>query len=215
METLLLTAFISSFVTIWAIVKLAKRKNWFVNEADLEGIQKFHVDPVARIGGLGIFVGFSVALFLMEDQSGLLFKIWMSSLPVFVVGLYEDLDLYSFILRETDNSASLNKKVEFIDKNGSPDRKPSPIVEIIQDPNKIQSTSLQQYLEQLSRNLGSDIHAQTIINSVEKRSQQVKNAAMPDPHKLSLIQRYRTAEERQFSKSLGELIAIKDRRKNI
>lgn len=91
METLLLTVFISPFVMIWAIVKLAKSKQWFVNEADLEGVQKFHIEPVARIGGLGIFVGFSVALFFMEDQSGLLFKIWLSSLPVFVVGLYEDL----------------------------------------------------------------------------------------------------------------------------
>jgi len=91
MVILLLTAFVSSFVLIWAIVKLAKNKNWFVNEADLQGVQKFHIEPVARIGGLGIFVGFSVALFLLEDQSGLLFKIWLSSLPVFIVGLYEDL----------------------------------------------------------------------------------------------------------------------------
>jgi len=128
--------------------------------------------------------------------------------------LEEDLDLYSFILRETDNSVSLNKKVEFIDKDGSPDRKSSPIVEIIQDPNKIQSTSLQQYLEQLSRNLGSDIHAQIIINNIEKRSQQVKDAAMPDPHKLSLIQRYRTAEERQFSKTLGELLELQKIRRS-
>jgi UDP-N-acetylmuramyl pentapeptide phosphotransferase/UDP-N-acetylglucosamine-1-phosphate transferase len=91
METLLLTAFISSFLMIWAIVKLAKSKNWFVNNADLEGVQKFHAEPVARIGGLSIFVGFSVALFLLEDQFDLLFKIWLSSLPVFAVGLYEDL----------------------------------------------------------------------------------------------------------------------------
>jgi len=91
MVILLLTAFVSSFVLIWVIVKLAKNKNWFVNEADLQGVQKFHIEPVARIGGLGIFVGFSVALFLLEDQSGLLFKIWLSSLPVFIVGLYEDL----------------------------------------------------------------------------------------------------------------------------
>jgi UDP-GlcNAc:undecaprenyl-phosphate/decaprenyl-phosphate GlcNAc-1-phosphate transferase len=91
MENLLLTVFILSFVMIWMIVKLAKSKQWLVSEADLRGVQKFHVDPVARIGGLGVFVGFSVALFLLEDQSGLLFKIWLSSLPVFVVGLYEDL----------------------------------------------------------------------------------------------------------------------------
>jgi UDP-GlcNAc:undecaprenyl-phosphate/decaprenyl-phosphate GlcNAc-1-phosphate transferase len=91
MDNLLPTVFISSFVMIWAIVSLTKSKQWFANETDLEGIQKFHIEPVARIGGLGIFVGFSVALFLLEDQSGLLFKIWLSSLPVFVVGLYEDL----------------------------------------------------------------------------------------------------------------------------
>jgi len=91
MENLLLTVFVSSFVVIWVIVKLAKSKNWFVNVADIQGIQKFHIKPVPRIGGLGVFVGFSVALFLLEDQSGLLFKILLSSLPVFVVGLYEDL----------------------------------------------------------------------------------------------------------------------------
>jgi len=76
---------------ILASLKLCNCTKWFVNEADLQGVQKFHAEPVARIGGLGIFVGFSVALFLLEDQSGLLFKIWLSSLPVFVVGLYEDL----------------------------------------------------------------------------------------------------------------------------
>jgi len=76
---------------IWAIVSLAKRKNWFVNEADLEGVQKFHHAPVARIGGLPIFIAWSIAAFLMDDQSGLIFKIWLSSLPVFIVGLYEDL----------------------------------------------------------------------------------------------------------------------------
>jgi len=72
-------------------MSLAKRKNWFVNEADLEGVQKFHHVPVARIGGLGIFIAWSIAAFLMDDQSGLIFKIWLSSLPVFIVGLYEDL----------------------------------------------------------------------------------------------------------------------------
>ena len=91
METLLLTAFISSFVMACAIVEFAKSKNWLGNKADLVGVQNFHIEPVSRVGGLGVFVGFSVALFLLEDQSGLLFKIWLSSLPVLVVGLYEDI----------------------------------------------------------------------------------------------------------------------------
>jgi len=91
MENLLLTVFISSFAMIWSIVKLAKSKQRFVNEADLQGVQKFHIEPVARIGGLGIFIAWFVAMFLSGDQFDLIFKIWLSSLPVFVVGLYEDL----------------------------------------------------------------------------------------------------------------------------
>ena len=91
MENLLLIVFTSSLVMILAIVKLAKSKKWFVNKADLQGVQKFHHAPVARIGGLPIFIAWSIAAFLMDDQSGLIFKIWLSSLPVFVVGLYEDL----------------------------------------------------------------------------------------------------------------------------
>jgi len=91
MENLLLTVFISSSAIIWVIVNLSMNRGLFYNEADLEGIQKFHVDPVARIGGLPIFIAWSVAVFLSGDQFDLIFKIWLSSLPVFVVGLYEDL----------------------------------------------------------------------------------------------------------------------------
>ncbi len=91
MENLLLTVFISSFAIIWVIVNLSMNRGLFTNEADLEGIQKFHVDPVARIGGLPIFIAWFVAVFLSGDQFDLFFKIWLSSLPVFVAGLYEDL----------------------------------------------------------------------------------------------------------------------------
>ena len=119
----------------------------------------------------------------------------------------EDLDLYSFIFRETDDSINLNKKVILLGV-------PSPEIEVIHSPNKIQSTLLQRYLEQLSRNLGSDIQAQMTLNNVEKRSQQVRDAAIPNAQELNLIQRYRTANERQFSKTLGELLELQKRRKN-
>ena len=52
-----------------------------------------------------------------------------------------------------------------------------------------------------------------MVKNLEVRSQQVKDAAMPDTQKLSLIQRYRTADERQFSKTLGELLELQKRRK--
>ena len=74
--------------------------------------------------------------------------------------LKEGLDLYSFIFRETAISANLNKDVEFINKYGPSNNKLQSKVGVTQDSNKIQSASLQQYLEQLSRNLGSDIQAQ-------------------------------------------------------
>ena len=125
----------------------------------------------------------------------------------------EGLDLYSFILRETDKSNNL--KIKFIGIDVSSDNETLSNAEITKDSNKVQSTSLQRYLEQLSRNLGSDIQAQTILNNVEKRSQQVKDAAIPDTQKLSLIQRYRTADERQFSKTLGELLELREIRSDV
>ena len=127
----------------------------------------------------------------------------------------EDLDLYSFMLRETDNSSDLNLKLEFIGIDSPSDNETLSEAEITKDSNKVQSTSLQRYLEQLSRNLGSDIQAQIILNNVEKRSQQVKDAAIPDTQKLSLIQRYRTADERQFSKTLGELLELREIRSDL
>ena len=125
----------------------------------------------------------------------------------------EGLDLYSFILRETDKSNNL--KIKFIGIDVSSDNETLSEAEITKDSNKVQSTSLQRYLEQLSRNLGSDIQAQIILNNVEKRSQQVKDAAIPDTQKLSLIQRYRTADERQFSKTLGELLKLREIRSDV
>jgi len=78
---------------------------------------------------------------------------------------------------------------------------------------KIKSAPLQQYLEQLTVALDSELSIQIMVKNLEVRSQQVKDAAMPDTQKLSLIQRYRTADERQFSKTLGELLELQKRRK--
>jgi hypothetical protein len=85
--------------------------------------------------------------------------------------------------------------------------------EITKDIDKIKSAALQQYLKQLTVALDSELNVQIMVKNLETRSQQVKDAAIPDPQMLTLIQRYRTSNERQFSKSLAELIALQDRRK--
>ena len=117
-------------------------------------------------------------------------------------------------INKNDNPHNLT--VRFISP-GDPlyDDEPLSNKEITKDINKIKSAALQQYLEQLTVAIDSELSVQIMVKNLEARSQQVKDAAMPDTQKLGLIQRYRTADERLFSKSFRELIAIQDRRKNI
>lgn len=125
----------------------------------------------------------------------------------------EDLDLYDFIHREGDHSGPIT--IRLVSPGDPIDDEPLSKEEIKKDIVKIKSTDVQLYLKRLSENLSNDIKTQMMLNNLEKRSQQVKDAAIPDSQKLSLIQRYRTADERQFSKTLGELLELQKRRKSI
>ena len=127
----------------------------------------------------------------------------------------EHLNLYDFISRETDQSR--NTKVRFIvRKKGDPDESaPLSIEEITENSHKISSSSMQKYLDKLANSLAKDLQVQFILKDLDKRTQQIKDAAIPDTQKLSLVQRYRTADERQFSKTLGELLELQKRRNNI
>jgi len=91
MENLLLTVFILSFVMIWAVVKLAKSKKWFVNESDLEGVQKFHSIPTPRIAGAPVFVSFFIGLWFVDSLEPSYVVLLLASLPVFFGGLMEDI----------------------------------------------------------------------------------------------------------------------------
>jgi hypothetical protein len=74
---------------------------------------------------------------------------------------------------------------------------------------------MQTYLDKLADSLAKDLQVQYILKDLDKRTQQIKDAVIPDTQKLSLVQRYRTADERQFSKTLGELLELQKRRNNI
>jgi UDP-N-acetylmuramyl pentapeptide phosphotransferase/UDP-N-acetylglucosamine-1-phosphate transferase len=54
---LLITAFAVSFLVTLCIVRGAKGMERMVGDHDLLGPQKFHAQPVPRIGGLGIVLG--------------------------------------------------------------------------------------------------------------------------------------------------------------
>jgi hypothetical protein len=126
---------------------------------------------------------------------------------------YEQLKIIDFISRETDQSGNIKITIVGVRADGQKERISPPIVEITKDAHKIPSPSLQKYFDKLAHNLAKDLQVQDILKDLEQRTQQIKDAALPDIQKLNLVQRYRTADERLFSKSLGELIALQDRRK--
>jgi len=126
----------------------------------------------------------------------------------------ENLNLDDFISRETDQPA--NQIIRIVKKEGASYANESlSYEEFIEGTHEISPSSLQKYLNKLAYGLSENLQAQLVLKDVEQRTQQIKDAAMPDTQKLSLIQRYRTADERQFSKTLGELLELQKRRKTL
>ena len=93
--SVLLIAFIASFlINLW-LVRYSHVHSRFTADSDLTSIQKFHVVAVPRVGGLGILMAISVALFARYFENtevgifGLLLA--LASLPAFIAGLTEDI----------------------------------------------------------------------------------------------------------------------------
>ena len=122
----------------------------------------------------------------------------------------ENLNLCDFFSREINQSADQIIKIAMVEEYRPDENMPLPTVEIVEGALNISSSSLQQYLSKLFYSLINDLKGQLILKDLDSRTQQIKDAAMPDTQKLSLIQRYRTADERQFSKSLGELLKLRE-----
>ena len=126
----------------------------------------------------------------------------------------ENLNLDDFISRETDQPA--HQIIRIVKREESSYTKESlSYEEFIETTDKISPSSLQKYLNKLAFGISENLQAQLVLKDIDHRTQQIKDAAMPDTQKLSLIQRYRTADERQFSKTLGELLELQKRRKTI
>jgi UDP-N-acetylmuramyl pentapeptide phosphotransferase/UDP-N-acetylglucosamine-1-phosphate transferase len=84
---------ISLFVTL-LIVRFAHLHGKFSIDSDLAGVQKFHVRPVPRIGGIGILVGLlGATLQLIDPYPAVAYGILLlvaCGLPAFASGLIED-----------------------------------------------------------------------------------------------------------------------------
>ena len=126
----------------------------------------------------------------------------------------ENLNLDDFISRETDQPT--HQIIRIVNREDTSYTKDSlSYEEFIETTHEASPSSLQKYLNKLAFGLSENIQAQLVLKDIDQRTQQIKDAAMPDTQKLSLIQRYRTADERQFSKTLGELLELQKRRKTV
>jgi len=92
--TTLIISFLVSFIFSLLILRYSHLHGHISFDHDKKGVQKFHSFDTPRIGGLPIFIGiaFSIAIQFFQELSfaniGLI--LILSSLPVFILGLLED-----------------------------------------------------------------------------------------------------------------------------
>lgn len=88
----LASAVVACLVT-WAFSRAGRLSGWGQDLA--QGVQKFHVQPTSRLGGVGIFMGIWTAALVWGLHSGdlSLHMLWfiLASCPVWLGGLAEDL----------------------------------------------------------------------------------------------------------------------------
>src|SRR5438045_798996 len=96
MMSLLLTgsvAFVITFIAIPAIIKVADEKGLF----DVPDARKLHTKPIASLGGVGIFIGFLLSLFLTAtiNQNPEFQYFYAASLLMFFLGIKDDILILS------------------------------------------------------------------------------------------------------------------------
>lgn len=84
---LLVLAFFISFVTIWALIDFSAKKNIGL---DRPGRRKVHKKPIARIGGLGIFIGLLAAIPFLE-MGNRVTSYFIGVVIILISGLWDDL----------------------------------------------------------------------------------------------------------------------------
>ncbi len=91
----LIVSFIVSFLVNIVIIKLSKKINKLITDYVHLGPQTFHDKPTPRLGGIGLFIAiFCVTIYSFVfkfEEEYLLLMLMLSSMVVFLAGLYEDI----------------------------------------------------------------------------------------------------------------------------
>ena len=94
MQSLIFSLFVSILLTGWA-VRAARQGGSLALDHDTSGPQKFHDQPVPRVGGIGILggvmAGAGLMLWLSRPVGELAAMLLACAVPAFAVGLIEDL----------------------------------------------------------------------------------------------------------------------------
>jgi UDP-N-acetylmuramyl pentapeptide phosphotransferase/UDP-N-acetylglucosamine-1-phosphate transferase len=94
MSAVLIALFVSLIGCLF-LIRYQHLHGHITGDTDFKGVQKFHDNPVPRIGGIPIFLGLSCALMWRwtdNTQIGLFASLLLlSSLPCFLTGLVEDI----------------------------------------------------------------------------------------------------------------------------
>lgn len=94
----LIIGFVATFLATWILCKMSHV--FRLGHDSAKGVQKFHVKPTSRLGGVAIAFGFVASAFLTFDSTQNLaysefqkYSFWflLASLPVWLAGLTEDL----------------------------------------------------------------------------------------------------------------------------
>lgn len=89
------TAFLISLVVTLLVVRYEHLHSHVTADHDLDGVQKFHANPVPRVGGIGVMVGTAIgegAKFFFEPEVAIFgFLVLSAATPAFVAGLIEDM----------------------------------------------------------------------------------------------------------------------------
>lgn len=92
--TVFLTALFLSLVVTTVVLRYDHVHRYWTSDADTTGVQKFHVEPVPRIGGVGIGIGLLAVLVLMlvrRDTDVKEFALLLAcAIPAYLGGLAED-----------------------------------------------------------------------------------------------------------------------------
>jgi UDP-N-acetylmuramyl pentapeptide phosphotransferase/UDP-N-acetylglucosamine-1-phosphate transferase len=88
---LLITLIVS--LSIAALVVFTQRYHGHLTMDSSHGVQKFHVHPTPRVGGLGIYLALVVAwIFVKEEATSQILKtVVLAGIPAFAFGILEDL----------------------------------------------------------------------------------------------------------------------------